>query len=293
MKHLLSYSLVVFLLFTTHLFAQKTYTVEGNTIELKTEVEGPLALLWNITDEKYRYFVMKEETIIELKNTKIDKDYQEEYKQELQKLTSDSPIEVDKLKFTKASLRDFVNNYNKSKDPNYVVEGNNIRLKTRLGAFVGISNAVYSANPNNEMLPTMGAEFEIVDHNLLKRHSLVVRFKQTFESSDYKYSASQFSLNYRFKFVKKTKLDVFVNVKIAGYNYESKQVEVTDPDDGEVYFTTASDGTFEALLNFGVGADYALGNGYLTFTYNDFVSIVQESNSEFPLDFSLGYKFNL
>ncbi|MFT5250757.1 MAG: hypothetical protein ACI93P_002500, partial [bacterium] len=41
------------------------------------------------------------------------------------------------------------------------------------------------------------------------------------------------------------------------------------------------------------GADYALGNGYLTFMYNDFVSVVQESNSEFPLDFSLGYKFNL
>ena len=49
-----------------------------------------------------------------------------------------------------------------------------------------------------KMLPTMGADFEIVDHNLLKRHSLVVRFKQIFENSEYKFSSSQFSLNYRF-----------------------------------------------------------------------------------------------
>lgn len=296
MKHLLSYSMVVFLLFTTHLFAQKTYTVEGNTIELNTEVEGPLTLLWNTTDEKYRYFVMKGESITELKNTKIDKDYQEEYKQELQKLTSDSPLGVDKLKFTKASLSDFVNDYNKSNDPSYVVEGNNIKLKTRLGAFVGISNAVYSANPTNEMLPTMGVDFEIVDNNLLKRHSLVVRYKQTFENSDYKYSASQFSLNYRFKFVKKTKLDVFANVKIASYNYinepryDENDMLVLDENENMIIDTESS---FTALLNFGVGADYALGNGYLTFMYNDFVSIVQGSNSEFPLDFSLGYKFNL
>lgn len=296
MKHLLSYSLLVFLIFTTHLFAQKTYTVEGNLIELKTEIEGPLTLLWNTTDGNYRYFVKKEETVTELKNTKIDGDYQEEYKAELQKQTSDSSLKVDKLKFTKASLSSFVNDYNKSKDPNYVDNEKSLKLKTRLGAFIGVSNSVYSANPNNEMLPTMGADFEIVDNNLFKRHSLVVRFKQTFENSDYKYSASQFSLNYRFKFVKKEKLDVFINTKLASYNYINEPLfdENGMPkldENGDLIIDTES--SFTALLNFGVGADYALGNGYLTFMYNDFVSIFQESNSEFPLDFSLGYKFNL
>ena len=34
-------------------------------------------------------------------------------------------------------------------------------------------------------------------------------------------------------------------------------------------------------------------NGYLTFMYHDFMSIIQESNSEFLLDCSLGYTFNL
>jgi hypothetical protein len=292
MKHLLSYSLLVFLIFTTHLVAQKSYTVDGTSIELKTEIEGPLMLLWNITDGNYRYFVKNGATVNELKNTKVDGDYQEEYKAELQKQASDTSLEVSKLKFTKASLSSFFNNYNKSKDPNYVDTEKGIKLKTRLGAFVGVTNSVFSENPTNQTLPTMGVDFEIVDHNLLKRHSLVLRFKQTFESSDYKYSASQFSLNYRFKFIKKEKLAVFINTKIAGYNYDSRQVEVNE-DNATPYLTTVSNGNFEALLNFGIGADYALGNGYLTFMYNDFVSVVQESNSEFPLDFSLGYKFNL
>tara|TARA_B100000795_G_C22795779_1_gene439265 strand:+ start:937 stop:1809 length:873 start_codon:yes stop_codon:yes gene_type:complete len=290
MKHLLSYSLLVFLIFTTHLFAQKSYTVDGTSIELKTEIEGPLTLLWNITDGNYRYFVKNGATVSELKNTKADGDYQEEYKAELQKQTSDSSLEVSKLKFTKASLSSFFNDYNKSKDPNYLDAEKSIKLKTRLGAFVGVTNSVFSANPTNQTLPTMGVDFEIVDHNLLKRHSLVLRFKQTFESSDYKYSASQFSLNYRFKFIKKEKLDVFINTKIAGYTNENKQI----PTNVEDEFTTASGGSFEPLLNFGIGADYALGNGYLTFMYNDFVSILQSSiNDDFPLDFSLGYKFNL
>lgn len=292
MKHLLSYSLLVFLIFTTHLVAQKSYTVDGTSIELKTEIEGPLTLLWNITDGNYRYFVKNGATVNELKNTKVDGDYQEEYKAELQKQASDTSLEVSKLKFTKASLSSFFNNYNKSKDPNYVDTEKGIKLKTRLGAFVGVTNSVFSENPTNQTLPTMGVDFEIVDHSLLKRHSLVLRFKQTFESSDYKYSASQFSLNYRFKFIKKEKLAVFINTKIAGYNYDSRQVEVNE-DNATPYLTTVSNGNFEALLNFGTGADYALGNGYLTFMYNDFVSVVQESNSEFPLDFSLGYKFNL
>jgi hypothetical protein len=296
MKHLLSYSLLVFLIFTTHLVAQKSYTVDGTSIELKTEIEGPLTLLWNITDGNYRYFVKNGATVNELKNTKVDGDYQEEYKAELQKQASDTSLEVSKLKFTKASLSSFFNNYNKSKDPNYVDTEKSIKLKTRLGAFVGVTNSVFSENPTNQTLPTMGVDFEIVDHNLLKRHSLVLRFKQTFESSDYKYSASQFSLNYRFKFIKKEKLDVFINTKIAGYNYineprfDDNGIPVLD-DNSEMIIDTEN--SFTALLNFGIGADYALGNGYLTFMYNDFVSVVQESNSEFPLDFSLGYKFNL
>jgi len=293
MKNLLSYTLIAFLLFASQSYAQKTYSVNGEEFSLKTEVEGSITLLWNIIGGEYRYFIKKENVIIELTNTKVDKNYQEEYKQVLQSNTSDEDISEDKVKLIKESLADYFEDYNKRKDPNFVVEENNIKLKTRLGAFVGITNAIYSDNVTNQTLPTMGLEFEIVENNKLKRHSLVFQFKQTFESSEYKYSASQFSLSYRFKFVKKEKLDVFINTKIAGYTFESIPRLIEDEDTGEENLVISTEDNFSALMSFGIGADYKLGNGYLTFLYGDIVSIVEGSNGEFPIDFTIGYKFNL
>ncbi|MBE9489636.1 MAG: hypothetical protein IMY67_05030 [Bacteroidetes bacterium] len=288
MKHLLSYTLIAFLLMATNLIAQETYTVNGEQLTLKTEVDGTITLLWNTLDGEYRYFIKKGTTITELTNTKVDKNYQEEYKQLLQAHTSDVDLSEDKVSLTTKSLSEYFTAYNKLKDPTYIVVENNIKLKTRLGVFAGITNSIYSKNPDNSFLPVLGLDFEIVDDNFLKRHSFVFQFKQTFESSDYKYSASEFSFNYRFKFVKKEKLDVFINTKVAGYSHENipKLNE-----DLEIVITTED--SFSALLNFGIGADYALGNGYLTFLYGDIVSIVEGNNGEFPLDFTLGYKLNL
>jgi len=292
MKNLLLYPLLAFSLFAGSLFAQETYTVAGEQLPLKTEVDGSISLLWNVIDGDYRYFIKKDNHIIELTNTKADGDYQEEYKQVLQAQTSDKDISEDKVKLTTASLSEYFNAYNKMADPNFIASENNINLKTRLGAFVGITNSIYSLNPTNQTLPTLGLDFEIVDNNLLKRHSIVFRFKQIFESSEYKYSSSQLSLNYHFKFIKKERLDVFITTKIAGYESITKEVMVIVNYD-TVNLVSVTNDNFQGLFNFGFGADYALGNGYLSFSYNDIVSITQDSNGEFPLDFTLGYKLNL
>ncbi len=293
MKNLLSYAFIAFLLFASQSYAQETYSVNGEQLTLKTEVEGTITLLWNIIDGEYRYFIKNGNTITELTNTKTDGDFQEEYLQVLQENTSDEDLSEDKVNLTTKSLADYFEDYNKRKDPNFIVKENNIKLKTRLGAFVGITNAVYSDNTTNQSLPTMGIEFEIIENNKLKRHSIVFQFKQTFESSEYKYSASQFSLSYRFKFVKREKLDVFLNTKIAAYTFESIPRLVEDQDTGEIVLDISTEDNFSALMSFGIGADYKLGNGYLTFIYGDIVSIVEGSNGEFPIDFTIGYKFNL
>lgn len=294
MKTLLSYILIAFLLFASQSFAQESYSINGEQVTLKTEADGTITLLWNIIDGEYRYFIKKENSITELTNTKSGKHFQEEYKQVLQANTSDEDLSENKVKLTTESLSDYFEDYNKRKNPNFVVEENNINLKTRLGAFVGITNAVYSDNSTNQILPTLGLDFEIIDDNKLKRHSLVVQFKQTFESSEYKYSSSQFSLNYRFKFIKKEKLDVFINTKIAAYTLENIPSWIVDEDTDESRIQVESKDSFSALLSFGIGADYALGNGYLTFLYGDIVSAFDNYyNNEFPMDFTIGYKFNL
>lgn len=283
---------ILFFVFNNQLQAQKTYTVDGTQYSLHTELEGNLTLLWNTVNGEYLYFIKKGTHIEALKNTKVNGKYQEEYKQTLSELTEDGLASTQKVKLTLSSLKQFVNEYNKKVDPNFVVEEKSIKLKTRLGAFAGITNSIYAGNPTNALQPIAGIDFEIFEEHNLKRHALVLRFNQTFESSDFKYTASQVSFNYRFKFIKKEKIDAFINTKFAAYTHSTTEF-ITLDNNNNLITVTDSSGTFQALALFGIGLDYALGNGYLTFSYNDIVGLGLDDNGEFPIDFTLGYKFNL
>lgn len=274
-------------------FAQETYQVEGQTYTLKTEVDGTLTLLWNTIDGEYRYFAKKGTAITELKNTKVNGSYQEEFREALQLLTSDNAVSTNNVDLTLASLRNFTETYNKQVDPNFTANRSTIKIGLRLGAFAGISNSIFTQNPGNNLLPLAGIDLELIDEVKLKRHAVVLRFEQTFGNSDYDYNASQFSLNYRLKFVKSDKLDIFLNTKFVSYTYSTRNDFPVALADGTVVLESSSGGDFTAHGIFGLGADYALGNGYIFFNYNDIVGLGIDSNGEFPVDFTLGYKFNL
>ncbi|MAZ71850.1 MAG: hypothetical protein CMC70_01765 [Flavobacteriaceae bacterium] len=281
------------LLATTALIAQETYTVDGQSYTLKTEVEGTITLLWNTIEGEYRYFAKKGNSITELKNTKTNGKYQEEFKETLQVLTADNPVSTDKVNLTLASLRSYVNTYNKQVDPSFSNDRPSIQLGVRLGVFAGISNAIFTQNPNNTLLPTAGIDLELIDEVKLKRHSVVLRFKQTFGNDEFQYNASQASLNYRLKFIKTETLDIFLNTKFVSYTYSKRDDFIVTQPNGDVALESSSGGDFTAHGVFGLGADFKLGKGYLFFTYNDIVGLGLDSNNEFPVDFSLGYKINL
>ncbi len=293
MKSYAFLSVLIFLFFATTLNAQQEYIVNGEIYTLNTEVAGNLTLLWNTIDGEYRYFSKKGNDISELKNTKQDGRYREEYKEVLQEQTSDAGISVEDVKLTLPSLHSFFAEYNKKKDPNFSETKSSIALQLRLGAFAGISNSIYSHNPTNELQPVAGIDLELVDNVKLKRHALVLRFKETFKSDKYKFSSSQFSLNYRFKFIKTPRFDAFLNCKFASLTFVNREEliigfgEVDQP----IYGEKGSD--FNAPITFGLGADYKVGNGYITFNYNDIVGLNVDDNGEFPIDFTVGYKFNL
>lgn len=295
MKSLLPIAFICFLFFGTALHAQQEYTVDGKTYTLKTEVEGTLTLLWNTIDGEYRYFSKKGESIEELSNTKENGKFQEEFKAVLQRQTADVNISIKKVKITLPSLHDFFVEYNKLKDPSFTDNRPSVQLNLRLGAFAGVDNSIFTNNTENALHPVAGVELELVDNVKLKRHSMVLRFKQTFESSDHKYSASQFSLNYRFKFVKTSKLDVFVNAKFASFTFSSTEVTVIgDEEPLPIERTEKISGSdYNVPLTLGIGADYKVGNGYITFNYNDIIGLNVDSNKEFPVNLTLGYKFNL
>jgi len=290
MKRLL---LILALASSLSLYAQKEYTVDGQSYSLQTEVDGTLSLLWNTIDGEYRYFSKKGSEIVELTNTKADGDYQEEYKEVLRSQTADQEVALDKVNLTLVSLRKFFNTYNKAVDPNFAGESPAVQLETRLGVFAGMTNYPYFANPDNSLLPQGGIDFEVIDNARLKRHSIVFQFRQIVATSDFDLSSSQLSLNYRFKFVTSNAVDIFINTKIANYVYLTQNIPDPDGDGNTNDAISGSGGEFQAPFSIGLGADIPLGNGHITLGFYDLVALNLEDNGEFPTDFVVGYKFNL
>lgn len=287
MKPIQKFLPVFFLFFCFSVFSQESYTVNGNQYTLKTEVEGTLTLLWNVIDEEYRFFAKKGNDVVELANTKADGKYQNDYIKTLESLTSDQNLSATKTKLTIESLRNFFNEYNRKTDADYVEKTGGVALETRLGGFVGISNNNATHNPENVFAPFAGIEFEITDSDILKRHGIVFQFRYSFEAEDYDLTYSQLALNYRFKFIHNDKLSVFAQAKLLTLTF-SKLAE-----DNVQGLENLSSTSFQTPVGLGLGMDYKLGNGFLTLGINDLVSPGYETNGEFSIDISLGYKFIL
>ena len=291
MKFILPVLACFFLFSTTSIQAQETYIVDGETYSLKSDVKGEIELLWNVIDEQYRYFLKKGDYIAELKNTKQNGKFQQEYKQILAAQTAEANISTKNVNLTLPSLNSFFSEYNSLKDSSFSNAQTNVQLQLLLGGYLGVTNSIYTANITNEAQAVLGLELELVDPIKLKRHAAVLDLKHTFEGSDNIYSATQFSLNYRFKFIKTAKLDVYANAKFFAFTFFDTEVGYLDGGVPKVRTDSGSD--FSSPLTFGIGADYRIGNGYITFAYRDVVGINVDSNKEFPIDFSLGYKFRL
>lgn len=289
--------LLTFFLFLTiaaPVAAQEVFIIENDTLELKREVKGPLSLYWTREGLDYRYFVQKKDRMLELKNTRIDGSSQEEYKEQLKELTADAKIRTNDVKFVLYSLRYFVNRYNQLVQEDYEFNESTSDIKQRIGLFVGLSNNIYTENSENVLSPIIGLEYEFFDPNLAPRHSAFIQFRQNFKQDEYRYSASQLSINYRFKAFYFTGFDLHVDVELATFLYSQDQILIRN-DAGEVTAVKDESGfTFTAPFSFGVGTDIKVTpNSFVSVSYNDFFSIILDGNQHFPLDFTVGYKYNL
>lgn len=272
------------------LFAQETFIIDKDTLQLKREVNGPLSLYWTEKDHKYRYFVQKKDRLIELKNT----DGNEEYKQQLQELTADAEMKTRDVLFVLYSLKHFTNTYNARVQEDYVANEASDDIHHRIGLFTGLSNNIYTENPDNVLAPVVGLEYEFYDPNLAPRHSAFVQLRHSFKQDDYRYTSTQLSLNYRFKALYFSNFDLHINTKLATFFYSEDKIPVTN-DQGEVIAIRDDNGfTFTAPFSFGVGSDIQITpKSFITLGYNDIFAIVWDSNGSFPLDFTVGYKYNL
>jgi hypothetical protein len=264
-------------------YAQQSYTIEGTTYSLHTEVEGTLTLLWNTIDGNYRFFAKKGDEITELTNSKQDGRYLEEYKQVLASWTADQAMDTQKLSLTIPSLKDFFNDYNSRVDTEYVVEDNRVGLESRLGVFVGMSNNTASYNPDNIFSPYAGLGYELTGEGMYRRHGITLDFRYSFAADGYDLTYGQFGLGYRFKFIHQEKFAVFAQVRLTTFTF-SKLKEANSQG-----LENLSSSSLQAPVGLGLGAEYQLGNGYLSLIINDLYSPGLDTNDEFPINVSVGY----
>ena len=284
--------LLLFVFFCFSVSAQKQYSVNGESFKLKTEVNGTINLLWTLIDRKYRYFVEKDGTIIELVNTKNDnKKFQEEYKVVLNNLTKGSGLSTEKVKLTLYSLRNFINGYNSSKNPNYI-PANDAVVQSLLLIFGGITNNPFTENPSNTNNMLIGFEIEVFEASNLPRHSIYLEFQQRFQSNAYKYSLTQFGIGYRFRFLNKKRFSIYANIMAATYSFTKQTISFLEDD--VLIEQEVSENGFNAPFIFGVGVDFrATDHSFITLTYNDLFALLLDNNGDFSTSFSLGYKFKL
>lgn len=285
--------LLSFLVFSSFTFAQQTYTFENETLELKTEAEGALDLLWNTFNGKFRYFIKTQnEELVELTNTKdANNKYQEEYKTVLANLTS---MDVSKVNLTTYSLKSLIDKYNSALDLNYVSNHSKSKLKLRLSVFGGITNNPFTINPKNEKVLLFGTELEAVSDNKNTKHAGFLNVRHTTDSDAFKYSATQAALGYRYRFINTTNFNVYGQTKLATLTAFKTTTIVADASNPGTFITKEENSTsFDAPLIFGLGADVKLGSGYLTLVYDSLFALFLDNEDNFSVDFAVGYKFNL
>lgn len=284
---------LILLLFCTFssAFSQKDYKINGKSYQLKTEVEGSIDLLWNIIDGNYRYFVTKDDKIEELTNTKTDNgSYQQEYIKTLSQLTGKSEINPKEVKLTLPSLRNFINSYNASVDSNYAIPESKINMKSRLGFFGGITNNPFVENPDNVSTPLFGAELELFDDNMAKRHAVFFQLTHVLESDELKFSTTEIALGYRFRFIYTEKFNMHANLKLVTLSFSNSTTTLEEG--GEPLDKSAT--SFDAPVIFGLGADIKISeNSFITFYYNELFALSLDNQGNFSTNIALGYKFNL
>ena len=118
---------------SSYSFAQNTYTVNNETLELNSEVDGTLDLLWNTFDNQFRYFIKTEDdTITELVNTKNGNIYDNAYQTILSDLTNGygnaAFFEVDSARTMSYTTHSIVDSPNTTSAITYQVDGKQNKL---------------------------------------------------------------------------------------------------------------------------------------------------------------------
>lgn len=155
-----------------------------------------------------------------------------------------------------------------------------------------MTNNPFIENPDNTITPLFGAEMELYDNNIAKRHAAFLQLSHVLESGELDYSTTEIALGYRFRFIYTDKFNMHANLKLATLSFSNSSYVVGEGENIEIKNKSAT--SFDAPLIFGLGADFKVSdNGFITFYYNELFAVFIENQGNFSTNFALGYKFNL
>lgn len=291
MESFQKYFWVILLFFSAGLQGQGIFVIEGDTLKLTEQVRGELSLFWNESPEKPRFFVRKGDRMLELKDSL--QAGRPQYQTELESLTQ-NPDQAGDLDFSLTDLESFVRSYNEQMQRQNLEGESRPVFASRIGFFTGLSNNVYADNPDNVLAPLIGLEFEMFNPQVSWRHSVVLDLEQSFKREGYRYTATQLSLSYRYRFLQLNRLQIYVDATLGRLLYERDEYSVLDEQGEVLALRDEADFKLQAPLSLGIGADFQVTqNGYITFGYNEVVSATLDSNGSFPIDITLGYRYQL
>lgn len=289
MKKLFLFAFLCFLN-SIYIFGQKQYTVNGETLLLKTEVEGNLDLLLLEQEKGYRFFIQDSNgNIAELVTTKdLDGTYFGEFRDTLEAFTKDSNMSAREVGFNKYSIKKYVIAYNKQGARRYAYTDEKVTAQARLGIFGGITNHPLVFNPNNISTAYGDVEFEVFEKKERPRQSGFISLEQTFKNQDFDYTSTIIALGHRFRFINKSRVAVYTNFQFATYTF-SKYTMATENSEA-----TERSNAFRVPLILGLGTDIRISDtSYISVIYNEIYAILVKNNGNVPVNISLGYKFNL
>lgn len=292
MKHI--FTLLIFCVFLLPTFAQKSFTVNNENLQLTPIVEGNVDLFYTITDKNYRYFLRtKDGVFFELKNEKLADGFNQEYVSVLKKVAPNSDISLEKVKLTTGSLKRFIDAHNKNTDIDYSIRNTNLKVNFRLAFFLGSTNHPLVQNlSDNSSFPQVAAELELFGDTDDPLHSGMIQIRNTFGSST-DYRSTEISLGYRFRFVRKKRFNLYAQTRFATINSFSVGRFGTDQTDN-TFDENINQTNFDVPFIFGIGADIKVSkNSYISILYDRFFAFGLDNNDSFPADFMVGYKFKL
>ena len=287
----LYFFLIVFIFPLIYGYAQEQYSVNGQTLTLHLEAEGTLDLLSYINKDERRFFIREENgNITELINTKdIDNTYFQEYKDQLETLTKGSKMSAKDVGFGLYSIKKFIKAYNSEGTLRYAYTGERVKVKSRLGFFGGITNIPFIENLNNASSPFLSGELELFKDRDLPWQTIYFGIKQNLNTNDINYTSTQLALGYRFRFINKPTFNIHTNLEIAAYTFSKSTINMTDGSSEKI-----SNSAFRIPFILGLGSDIRItDSSFISLIYYEIVSVLIDSNGHFPIDFGIGYKFNL